>query len=437
MERTDLKQILLDQQAQRLPDPCISRGILHAQHTALAGPSISIITGLRRSGKSILLQLIRLTHQPSHYWVNFDDDRLTAFTVADFQTLFEVLVELYGHEQIFFFDEIQNIPEWERFVRRLHDEGYKVYITGSNAALLSHELGTRLTGRYTEMTLYPFSFREFLNWKQISLTTPLNRLTSLERAKLKHHFTEFVMLGGIPGYLQYQDPEYLRSLYSSILYRDIIVRHKISNPRIVKEIGLILASSVGKSMSYNALRKTVNLSSPSTASDYCKYFQESFLFFIVNRFDTSLKRQIQYHKKIYAIDTALTCTIGFRTTDDTGRLLENIVYLELRRRGLEIYFHQQKKECDFVVRTNGTITAAIQVCTTLSQIETRTREIAGLVEAMQQYTLSDGLILTEDETAEETITIANITHTIHIKPIWVWLLEAEDVWNWMTPTRTV
>ena len=418
MERSLLKQVVIDQQTTTWPTPTVSRII--DTTPLIKGSSIAVIIGVRRCGKSTLLQWIRQRSQESAYYINFDDERLVEFTVKDFQALLEIFGELYGEQHTFFFDEIQNVPEWERFVRRLHDTNNKVYLTGSNATLFSQELGTRLTGRYLQLELYPFSFTEYLAYHQQSALLRLP-LTTSRKISFKRYFNRFVQEGGIPEYLHYQQKDYLHFLYESVIYRDILARYKIVNERVIKELGYFLASNLGKEVTYNALRKLLGVASPSTISDYCTYFENSFLCFFINRFDYSLKKQIHYAKKIYFVDQALATQVGFRNSEDNGRRLENIVFIELKRRGQEIYFHQATKECDFLIREGNSITQALQVCAEFRSKETKQRELNGLIEAMQTYHLKEGFILTEDTLATEIVKQGRKKFTIHIRPVWAWL----------------
>lgn len=423
MDQQVLKDVIIDQRALRvLPSPLVPRTI-HADLPRLKqSKQVVIISGIRRCGKSVLLEKIREESSECDYVINFDDDRLVNFQLEDFQVLYELFIELYGPQKTFYFDEIQNIPGWERFIRRLSDAGNKIYITGSNASLLSAELGTRLTGRYLEIHLYPYSFIEFLKFKQLKLPD-LKKLTTMEKGLLKSNINAFLKLGGMPEYLEFENTEYLHNLYTSIIYRDIIVRYNINNHQAVKELVYYLASHIGKECSYNGLKKILGLSSPSTVSEYCGYLQNSFLCYLINRFDYSLKKQIQYPKKIYFIDSALAVNVGFRFSKDEGRLLENIVFLELKRRGHEIYFHKDKKECDFVLRNGVKIISAIQVCLEMENSETENREMAGLIEAMETYELTSGLIITQDTFLQKIHTIDGKTFEIKVVPIWFWLLD--------------
>jgi uncharacterized protein len=376
---------------------------------------VIIISGIRRSGKSTLLNQIK-SKSPGYY-LNFDDDRLVNFKVEDFQLLYETFIELYGENGIFYFDEIQNISEWERFVRRLNDEGKKVFVTGSNASLLSRELGTRLTGRNLSLTIYPFSFKEFLSFKKFELGKNYFHITE-KKAKIKKLFEEYLFNGGFPEYLLYNNPEYLKSLYENIVYRDILVRYKLTNEKPLKELVYLSINNISKEISFNSIKKTLGLGSSTTVKEYFDYLENSFLIFLVPKFDYSLKRQIFSNKKVYCIDNALAKYLGFRMSNDYGRLLENLVFIELKRRDKEIYYFSEKNECDFVIRNKTRISEAIQVCYDMTE-ENREREIKGLMEAMGKFSLKEGLILTEDK--EEEFSIEN--KKIKILPVWKWMLE--------------
>jgi len=195
MDPEKIKQLLLEQNQIILPPNMISRDLQAYINKFKDTPIIVIISGIRRSGKSTLMHQIRSEFQEDTYYVNFDDERFVDFTVDDFQTLYEGLIELFGDKNTFFFDEIQNIKIWERFVRRLHDAGKKIYITGSNASLLSRELGTHLTGRNIPFSIYPFSFKEFLKFKKYKYPN-LNRLTTKEKSTIKRFFNEYLEKGG-------------------------------------------------------------------------------------------------------------------------------------------------------------------------------------------------------------------------------------------------
>ncbi|AFV24144.1 putative ATPase [Methanolobus psychrophilus R15] len=418
MDKEKLK-ILLKEQNDHIKEvkDLIKRELLH-EIKEKRSDLIIIVAGLRRVGKSTLMNEIRKDHLHESYFVNFDDERFFDFTIEDFQIMQELLIELYGERDIYFFDEIQNIPGWERFVRRLHDSGKKVYVTGSNASMLSREMGTHLTGRHLSYSLYPYSFREFLYFKKYDLPVP-EVLTTVEKGTIKRHFNEYIEAGGIPEFVKNRDELYVKTLYENIIYRDIIARYNLKDEKALKTTAYFAASNIAKEISYNNVRKLTGLSSATTIKEYFEYLENSYLAYLVPRFSTSLKTQVYSNKKIYFVDTAIAKILGFRTSEDYGRILENIVFMELKRRKLEIYYHRENKECDFVIRTGYNITEAIQVTQSLENQDTRKREIEGLFDALETYNLIEGLILTDD--TEDKIEIDG--KQITVKPIWKWMLE--------------
>lgn len=416
MNKSELRAIIIDQNSRQDNTNMIEREIFSRIESYIKNPFVIIISGIRRCGKSTLLNQIRKKYLG--YYVNFDDERMINFKIEDFQMLYELLIELYGERKIFYFDEIQNIPSWERFVRRLHDEKKKVFITGSNASMLSKELGTHLTGRHLTLQIFPFSFNEFLNLKKFKLNQSTPYIPT-GKAKIKNYFAEYLTHGGFPEYLKENNPDYLKTLYENILYRDVLVRYKLINEKSLKELVYIATNSVSKEISFNSIKNALGLGSSTTVRDYFYYLENGFLLFLIPRFDYSLRKQIYYNKKVYIIDTGLAKYLGFRFTSDSGRLLENIVFLELKRRRNEIYYYFDNKECDFVIKdqTAG-ITQAIQVCFELTS-ENKGREIEGLKEALVKFKLKEGLILTYDREDEFNIKGKKII----IKPVWKWLLN--------------
>ena len=382
---------------------------------------IIVISGIRRCGKSTLLHQLRNENNEKDYYINFDDERLLQFTANDFRILHELFIEMYGEQHTFYFDEIQNIPEWERFVRRLYDSGKKVYLTGSNATLLSRELGTRLTGRYIPFQLYPFSFEEYLRFFGFEFQKNDVYKTNF-RATLSRYFEEYLFNGGFPQYLKNKNPDYLRSLFENILYRDVMVRNKLTNEKEILELVYFLASNASKLSSNNSLTSSTGIKSPTTVKNYIEFLSNTYMLFQISKFDYSVKKQIQNPKKTYFIDNALASKLGFSFSANKGRYLENLVFIELLRRKEEVFYHSVKHECDFLIRDGANISGAIQVCHNFSNAETKSREMQGLLEAMQIHNLSSGLIITNDY--EETFKAEG--KTIKVKIAWKWLLEKEQ-----------
>lgn len=378
---------------------------------------ILIISGIRRCGKSILLQQIRENQTEKDYFINFDDERLMGFSVEHFQLLCEVFVELFGVQRNYYFDEIQNIYAWERFVRRLYDSGNKVFITGSNASMLSKELGTHLVGRYVRFELFPFSYREFLEFNNVSCTNKDIYITT-GKANLLKYFNIYLKMGGIPQYCISKSDTVLHDLYESIVYKDIIVRNKISNEVDLLNLLKYLASTATNPLSYNNLTELFSIKHSDTIKNYLKAIEDTYLITQVFKYDFAFKKQIMSMKKCYFIDNAIMHRIGFKATDNFGQLLENLVFIELQRRRHKIYFAQNGYECDFLIAENLIVTHAIQVCYDLSNEKTNKREINSLLKAMEIYNLQEGLILTMDTQDELEISNKKIT----IIPVWKWML---------------
>jgi predicted AAA+ superfamily ATPase len=342
---------------------------------------ITIITGIRRSGKSTLMhQLIHQLDEDFAYF-NFEDPRIFGFTVDDFPKLEELL----GDKTYYFFDEIQNVPQWELFVRKLHDQGKVICITGSNASLLSKELGTRLTGRNITKELFPFDYQEYCTF---------HTLEQNEASVIK-----YMNDGGVPIFLKTNDISYLHQLLRDILYRDIIARHGIRNGKIVEELTLYLISNIAKPYSLNGLKKIFNLGSANSVSDYVSWLEDSYLFFTLPRFSWSLKSVSVNQKKIYSIDTGFAQANSLSFSSDKGRLFENMIYLSLRRKFNDLYYFSDKGECDFVVKEKAKVTQVVQACFDLNS-DNLQRELNGLKEAMDFFSLKEGTIVTMNQTDE-------------------------------------
>lgn len=409
-----IKTVIADQLAISWNESFIRRKV---PENLLKGEDIVVISGIRRCGKSTLLNQIRSSYSEKDYYLNFDDERLINFQVGDFQLLHEIFIELFGQQTTFWFDEIQNVKGWERFVRRLHESGNKVFITGSNATMLSKELGTHLTGRYLRHEIFPFSFKEFLRLKNFDFNE--KRVYSTEgRAELRRLYNAYLISGGFPYYLKYGDDHYLKSLYESILYRDVMARHNLTGERELKELVYLLASNAARPFSNNRLAAAVGLKNATTVKNYLDFLQDTYLLFAINKFDFSARKQLQNARKIYFIDNALIRKLGFMFSEDIGRFLENMVFIELKSRGIEVFYFKGKCECDFLIRDGIHITGAIQVCYFIGDKETRDREVKGLLEAMVTYNLEEGLILTDD--SEENLEISG--KHIMVKPVFKWLL---------------
>lgn len=416
-----LRQVVTGQKRELFPkSETVRREVLDKILRWFDDERIIILTGVRRCGKSTLLKQI-MQNKSEWCYVNFEDERLLGFKAQDFEMLNEVLIEAYGPSKIYFFDEVQNVEQFEAFVRRLQDEGKKVIITGSNASLLSKEFGTRLTGRYKSFEVYPFSFREFLSFRKISIRKD-DFYAAEKKVLLIKLFEEYLLSGGLPEYLKSGDKEYVRTLYENILYRDIIARYSIRREKLLKELVNILATNAASQFTYNSLKKTLGLANAITVKEYISHLGNSYLFFELLKFSYSIKQQLGSPRKIYLVDSAFNQVCGLNFSPNKGKLLENVVFIELKRRGNELFYYANKNECDFVIRDGAKITGAIQVCHAMDDAN-RERELSGLLEAMAAFRLKEGLMLTFEQTGELTVN----GKKIRILPVFRWTAEQGGV----------
>ena len=422
MNQQNLYYVLFEQQKElrdenSFVDRDLTKKVLSFIHLKLP----IVITGVRRSGKSTLLHIIKSQlklKEKEFFYINFNDERLIDFAIEDFQKILDFLNEQnYKENCPIFIDEIQETRGWEKWADRIKEE-HPMFITGSNSKLLSKEISTILTGRSINVNLYPFSFKEFLDAKHIKKEDW--KLDLKVQSQLRKEFLEFLSFGGIPKVIVDNDKRLLKENYENILYRDIIKRFNKNLEKPIKEISVYLLSNVSNELSTRSLSKTIQIKNLSTVKSILESFENAFLFFFINKFDFSVKKQIQNPRKIYCIDNGFVTEIGFKFSENKGRILENLVFLELKRNEDEIYYFSEKGECDFVIRDGTKIARAIQVCYDLNQ-DNREREIKGLAEAMNKFKLKEGLILTynqEDELKEDGKKIV-------IKPVWKWLLEKD------------
>lgn len=377
---------------------------------------ILAITGMRRVGKSTLLQQLMKSVNEFCY-LNVEDERLIHFKTENFSQLHEALIEIYGDSNFYFFDEIQNIDKFEIIIRRLQDSGKKVIITGSNSSLLSMELGTRLTGRYVQIELFPFSFKEFLAFNKFEITKE-SFLFPTEKVKLKQYFKQWMDFGGMPEFLKYNDINYLRTLFDNIIYRDIIARYNIRKQTVLKELVHLLTNNLTLPVTYNSLKNSVGLSNAETAKEYVNYLCNSYFFFELRKFSTSYNKQIQNAKKIYLIDNAFHNMLTLDSQSNSGRKLENIIHMFYRSKSYELFYFNENSECDFIIIDRQKKKYAVQVCWELNDSNTM-RETKGLTTAMKYFNIDKGMMITFDQEDIIKTTAGEIT----VSPVWKYLLS--------------
>ena len=365
---------------------------------------IKVITGPRRSGKSVFgFQLLK---GQRFFYLNFDDENL--LKVENYDEFINANDEIYKNNKNLFFDEIQNLEHWEIFVNKLHRRGYNLVLTGSNSRLLSGELASNLTGRYLTYMVLPFSFNEFL--------------TAKKEAGVK----EYLQTGGFPEVVvnNIDAHSYLQTLFQSVLLKDIIKRYNLRSAQQLYDLSFYLINNIGVETSFNRIKEMLSLRSVYTVQKYVNFLTETFFFFVLNRFSFKVKEQIKSPKKIYSVDNGLIKTESASLSANTGRLLENLVFVELLRRGgkpnldLFSYLTRNRREVDFVVKKGVWVYKLVQVCYTLDA-ENKKREVKALIEASSELRCDNLFIITFGQ--EEVLKIKN--KTIQVIPLIKWLTE--------------
>ena len=398
---------------------------------------ITTVIGPRRAGKTFLcFQLIHKllqegTPRDNMLYLNFEDEKLIGATADDLSKLLATFQELSDIKDTFplylFLDEIQAVSNWDSWVRRVHDtqQNTKLIITGSSSKMLSKEISTTLRGRTITTEVFPLSFQEFAQWKGI----PYNLKTishSKEKTAIKKLFAEYLVHGGYPSIIKNTDDKdiIIQGYYKAMIFKDIVERHNVKKIKKLQLLASLLFESVTKEISYNKLAnklKSLGLStSKNTIIEYISYFEDAYLFFQNLKYEYSITKQLGALKKIYCLDNGLLNSVSFAFSKNTGKLMENAAFIELKRRKKEIYYHTEKADCDFIIKEKEKIVQAVQVTAVLSE-ENQKREFQGLLEAMNKYSLKEGTILTENQ--EEELAIEG--KKIHIMPLWKWLLTDE------------
>lgn len=423
-----LREILLEQR-DKIQKTCSSRDFVGREQLdsvkEFAGIRHAIvITGIRRCGKSVFLSQIINGFYRKYYYVNFEDERLADFELKDFNLLYETCLELFGKAEVFFLDEVQNVAGWEKWVRRMYDDGFKFFITGSNARLLGRELGTLLTGRHLGFSIYPFSFREALKFHRVDLSAKAAYLTE-KRAVITRRFREYLKDGGFPEHLRYRKIEILQEYFNNIIDRDIVERYNVANVRQLKEIARYLLTNTANPTTYNKIRKLTELKSVNTVIKYLSYLENAYLLFRVPYFGYSLKQQAANPFKVYAADTGMRNAMSFTFSKDIGRIFETVAAIELKRRNEEIYYwkNPRMEEVDFVVKKGTKVKRLIQACYDVSDMDTKEREVRALIKAGKELKCDDLTVLTNDYSGEEKVKWFGTAKKIKFVPLWKWLLS--------------
>lgn len=387
------------------------------------------ITGPRRAGKTYffyqkIADLLKNLSKEDIIYINLSDERLYPLKLQDLQYIMEAYFELYPYNKnktvYLFLDEVQEVEEWERFIRRVYDtENVRIFITGSSSKLLHKEVHTSLRGRTLNYTMFPLSFIEFLNFKNVALEK--NFKYSSQRFIIKKYFDEYLSNGGFPEMVinDEQKRELLENYLELIIYKDLIERYGIRNLALIRNIIKYLLTNVSSLFSVHSYHKTLSKEmavKQETISEYISYLEDANIIFATNIFSYSLKKQQANPKKIYCIDNGLRNVVSFQFSKDEGRLAENLVFIHLTKKEKEIYYWENKGEVDFIVKSRDNSLIAINVSYTN---EINEREITALLGFKKQFSKTKELIiLTKD--------LEKTEKEIKFVPLWKWLLESHQ-----------
>lgn len=357
---------------------------------------IKLITGPRRAGKSVFA--IQILHGRNFAYLNFDDSAL--LDKFDEDAVMQALAEVYPGYTHLLLDEVQNLTSWDVWVGKLKRRGVNLIITGSNARMLSSEMATVLTGRYVELEMLPFSMAECMKYRGIELYPELPEA----KATLMLEAEAYMQIGGFPEITKVREiaKSYLGSLFDSIILKDVAKRHKLRKTQDLYSLADYLISNYCNQLSYNDIAEGLGMGSVTTVKKFCDYLAEPYLFFYLPRFDNKLKLMKKAPKKVYIVDNGFVLARSFELSSNKGRLLENMVFVELMRRGYKVgdtlfYYHtQNNREIDFVLRESHVVSCLVQVSYDISNAKTRERELKAMEEAAKELKCGNLLLITWD-----------------------------------------
>ncbi len=427
-----IKQLIIDFQEMQ-----IQSGIPRKLKLQFAAGKATALIGVRRSGKStFLLQEIEKllekgVSKENIVFLNFFDDRLHPLRHGNLNQVVEAYYSLFPFKKnketvYFFFDEVQALTAWEPFVDRLlRTEKCRVYLTGSSAAMLSREIATQMRGRALSWEMFPFSFPEYLDYRGLEYKPPYSSKTSFI---LQEAFQQYWQSGGFPEVLGLEKSLRVKihqDYFQTILFRDLVDRHNISHPRALSDLAHRLIDNSASLYTINSLTtylKSLGHKVPkTTVADYIAWLEDAYFLFTVYIYDPSITRRKTNPKKIYCVDHALVTSTSPAILLNQGHLLENLIYMAIRRTYPEIYYYKTKtgKEVDFIIPRSAASPLLIQVTETLLEPRTKQREIAGLLEAMHETKTQQGYIITRQEEDQ----VEKKEGIIYVLPAWQFLLK--------------
>jgi predicted AAA+ superfamily ATPase len=434
MEKNEILRVLNDWNSWREDQTIgvVRDTYLGRLESLLSSNQVITITGPRRAGKSYLMRQMakKLTEKgikkENILLVNFEDPRFTTLDARLMAQIFDVYREFLSPTDMpyIFLDEVQEVEGWEKWVCMMHElKKAKIVVSGSNAKLLSRELGTLLTGRHLDLTVFPLSFTEFLAFNKMTVMDPLTMAG--KEIEIRSLFRQYMEFGSFPEVtLSEQKREILLKYFEDLLVKDLFRRFSVRKPQVMKSLVKYYLSNAGNLTTFMSAERFLQASA-DTIEKFAGYFEDVYLVFFLNRFSFKVKEQEKSPRKVYAIDTGLCNCVGFRFSENVGRLAENIVFLALRKRQafnpeLELYYWKdpQHREVDFVLKDGTKITGLIQVCWNLTDEKTRDRETKSLLIAMDQLSVDRAMIITDDREITEEVKGKKIEYI----PLWKWLL---------------
>jgi len=396
---------------------------------------VCVITGPRRSGKSYIMRqtvkglIDKGVNRNEILIINFEDPRFPKLDVSALQEIHEIYLEFLSPKgkPFILLDEVQEVDGWEKWVRTMRElKKATIVVSGSNAKLLSRELSTFLTGIHIDLTVFPLSFEEFLFFNNFKFENQLEVVT--REVEIKSLLRKYLEFGSFPEVvLNEQKKEILIRYFEDVINKDLIKRYKLRKTEEIKSLAKYYFTNISNLTTFNSLEKHLNVSA-DTIEKFSAYFEDAYILFLVKRFSYKIRQQDKSPKKVYCIDTGLANTVGFRFTENSGRLAENIVFLKLKEQmlnnpDLEIFYWKDEhhREADFVIKERLKIKQLIQVCWNIEDDRTRKREVSSLVKAMDEFKLKEGMIITEDFESEEKFKGKKIKFI----PLWKWLIMKE------------
>lgn len=388
----------------------------------------TVVKGVRRSGKSTLLRqllykLAEKTKKENTLFINFEDSRFAEdLSLNLIEKIYETYLEYLKPkgEKFIFLDEVQNVSGWEKWVRTKHElKEARIFVTGSSSKLLSKEFGTSLSGRYVDIDVYPLNFKEFLSFKKIEIKD--NKDIVLQKTKINRLLREYLLFGGFPKIVlldnEFEKKQQLTTYFESILLKDIVARHDLKSYEKLRKLAVFLLTNISKPHTINSLKNALNIPY-DTCEKYLEYMKEAYMLFEVYDYSYSLKEQFKLPRKIYCIDSGLRNISSFLFSQDIGRVMENIIFLELKKTGNDIYYWKNKtgNEVDFVIKNGRKVEKIIQVCYDIRDPKTRKREINSLLKAGKELKCKNLFLITGDEMDEKVSGLITV-------PLWEWLLE--------------